>query len=110
MANPPPPGYDDASVIHKSQLKNLLDLFEGQLQKILHNLEEEESSFELSQQLVDSFLELKKASLEFGADYSKLMDQLLEEYDQISKKPDPETLSKIFSTVKSLQLILAQSH
>jgi len=105
----PPPGYDDESVIHRSQLKRLLGEFEEELDRIQSLFEQAHPQHvESKSKLEHCFWAVKEASLELGTDYSFLLDQLIENYEQFSIRPDQETLSKIFSSVKSLQLRLAQ--
>jgi hypothetical protein len=103
----PPPGYDDESVIHKSQLKNLLGDFEGELEKIQALYDTNRAEVRISKPLEESFWAFKNASLELGSDYTSMMDQLIEDYNAFTHHPDQESLSKIYASIKTLQLELA---
>lgn len=106
--NFPPPGYDDESVVPQNRLKSLLGQFEGDLTKIQAVFQEYfPGQFEIPPISLEDRLEQMRASAEeLGSDYPFLVERLISDYKHFNNEPSQEKLERLFSDVKSLQLLL----
>ena len=107
--NRPPPGYDDESVVPQQRMRFLLGQFEDELDKINAVFQQHiPGEFHASRMpLEEEFPRLRASAEELGSDYPFLIDRLLADYQHFRDEPSQENLEKLFSEVKSLQLLLA---
>lgn len=104
----PPPGYDDETTIPRLRLKSLLGDFGRELETIEKifaqsvTMEYKEEGHDFSAE----FSKIQETADELGTDYPFLIERLVNDYEHFKQAPDREKLEKLFSDVKSLQLLL----
>jgi hypothetical protein len=106
--NFPPPGYDDESIVPRHRLKFLLGQFEDELSKIETVFHQHlPGQFQTPKAAIEQeFWKLRASAEELGSDYPFLVERLISDYEHFRDEPSEEKLERIFSDVKSLQLLL----
>lgn len=105
--NFPPPGYDDESLIPQQRLKLLLGTFQAELDKIQQVFQQHlPGQFQMPQKIERDFWSLRIAAEELGTEYSFLIEKLISDYNHFKETPDQQSLNRVFSDIKNLQLLL----
>jgi len=106
--NFPPPGYDDESVVPQHRLQFLLGQFEDELSKIQTVFEQHlPGQFHTPKTPIEhEFAQLRASAEELGSDYPFLVERLIADYEHFRDEPSEDKLERLFSDVKSLQLLL----
>ena len=106
--NYPPPGYDDESIVPQHQMKRMLGQLEDELSKIETVFQQHlPGEFHPPQDLLEQeFGKLRASAEELGSDYPFLVERLIADYEHFRDEPSEDKLERLFSDVKSLQLLL----
>jgi len=105
--NFPPQGYDDETVIPQQRLKLLLHKFETELNKVQFVFQQHlPGQFQMPTRFDKELRTLRASVEELGTEYHFLVERLISDYEHFRDQPDQEKLDKLFSDVKSLQLLL----
>ncbi len=99
--------YDDETVLPKINLKNKLETFTQELNKVKRIFHQYvPGEFPLPPKFEKELQLLRQSADAVGVDCRLIMDKLIADYVEFQKAPEQSNLDRIFKDINSLELLL----